>query len=136
LKSQITTSHVDPNRSQFATGSQKHRDPRYLPYVFTEHGAIMAASVLSTPRAIEMSLFVVRAFVKLREMVTTHRALAQKLVELEGRLQNHDETIRSLVVAIRELMTPPTLPRKLIGFKVKEKGAVYKTEKSTRKSKN
>jgi hypothetical protein len=136
LKSQITTSYVDPNRSQFATGSQKHRDPRYLPYVFTEHGAIMAASVLNTPRAVEMSLFVVRAFVKLREMVTTHRALAQKLAELEGRLQNHDETIRSLVVAIRELMTPPTLPRKSIGFQVKEKGAAYKTGKSVRKSKN
>jgi hypothetical protein len=135
LRSQIAISNIDANWSQFATSSQKHRNPRYLPYVFTEHGALMAASVLNTTRAVEMSLFVVRAFVKLREMVTTHRALAQKLAELERRLQNHGKTIRSLVVAIRELMTPPTLPRKSIGFLVKERGIVYKTGKSVRKSK-
>jgi hypothetical protein len=78
LRSHMATSNVDTNRSQFATGSQKPRDQRYLPYVFAEHGALMAASVLNTPRAGEMSPFVMRAFGKLREMVTTHRALAQK----------------------------------------------------------
>src|SRR5579864_6506951 len=55
------------NRSQFATGSQKHRDPRFPPFAFTEHGAIMAATVLNSPRAVELSIYVVRAFVKLRE---------------------------------------------------------------------
>jgi len=62
------------NRSQFATGSQRHRDPRFAPYAFTEHGAIMAASVLASPRAIEMSVHVVRAFVRLREILATNKS--------------------------------------------------------------
>jgi len=67
------------NRSQFATGSQKHRDPRFPPFAFTEHGAIMAATILNSSRAVEMSLYVVRAFVKLRELLISNRELAQKL---------------------------------------------------------
>jgi hypothetical protein len=78
-----------------------------LPNAFTEHGAIMVASVLNTKRAIQVSVFVVRAFVKLREMLSTHKELAHKLAMLERKLQNHDESIRSLVVAIRQLMVPP-----------------------------
>jgi hypothetical protein len=74
---------------------------------FTEHGAIMAANVLNSPRAVRMSLFVVRAFVKLREMLATNKELAHKLAELERKLQDHDESIRSLVVAIRRLMASP-----------------------------
>jgi len=89
-----------------------------LPYAFTEHGAIMAASVLNTPRAIEMSVYVVRTFSKLREMLATHKDLAHKLAELERRVVGHDEAIRSLVAAIRELMTPPAeKPRGRIGFR-------------------
>ena len=72
------------NRSQFATGSQKHRDPRFPPYVFTEHGAIMAATTLNSPRAVEMSVYVVRAFVRLRELLATNRAFVRKLDELYG----------------------------------------------------
>jgi phage regulator Rha-like protein len=89
---------------------------------FTEHGAIMAASVLNTERAVQISVFVVRAFVKLREMLSTHKELAHKLAELERKLQNHDESIRSLVVAIRQLMAPPEpeTPKKRIGFLVEE----------------
>jgi hypothetical protein len=74
-----------------------------LPNAFTEHGAIMVASVLNTKRAIQVSVFVVRAFVKLREMLSTHKELAHKLAVLERKLQNHDESIRSLVAAIREV---------------------------------
>lgn len=62
------------NRSQIATGSQKHRDPRFQPFAFTEHGAIMAATVLSSPRAVEMSLYVVRAFIRLRELLAANSA--------------------------------------------------------------
>ena len=76
------------NRSQTVTGSQKHRDPRIAPYVFTEHGAIMAATILSSPRAIEMSLYVVRAFVQLRATLTSNRELAQQLNRLDRRLTN------------------------------------------------
>ncbi len=75
---------------------------KYLPYAFTEHGAIMAANVLSSPQAVRMSVFVVRAFVKLREVLSTHKELAYKLAQLERKLQNHDESIRSLVAAIRQ----------------------------------
>ena len=67
------------NRSQFATGSQKHRDPRFPPFAFTEHGAIMAATILNSSRAVELSLYVVRAFVRLRELLISNRELAQKL---------------------------------------------------------
>ena len=86
------------------------------PHAFTEHGALMLASVLNTLRAVEVSMFVVRAFVKLRENLSTHRTLALKLMELERKIQNHDEHIRSLFDAIRELMRPPEPPRRRIGF--------------------
>ncbi len=106
-----------------------------LPNAFTEHGAIMVASVLNTKRAIQASLFVVRAFVKLREMLATHKELAHKLAELEKKLQNHDESIRSLVVAIRQLMTPsePEPPKRRIGFVVEEPRVPYIT-RTKRKS--
>jgi hypothetical protein len=88
-----------------------------LPYAFTEHGAIMAASVLNSARAIEVSVLVVRTFVKLRELLATHKELAHKLAELERKVGSHDEAIRSLLGAIRQLMAPPPEPKKgKIGF--------------------
>ena len=81
----------------------------------------MAANVLSSPQAVRMSVFVVRAFVKLREVLSTHKELAYKLAQLERKLQNHDESIRSLVVAIRQLMTSPEPKRRPIGFRVGDK---------------
>lgn len=104
-------------RSQFAileTGRGRH--PKYLPWAFTEHGAIMAANVLNSPRAVQMSVFVVRAFVSLRRMLANHDALSRKLAELERRVEGHDRGIKSLFDAIRELMTPPARPRREIGF--------------------
>ncbi|WP_244901117.1 ORF6N domain-containing protein [Leptospirillum ferriphilum] len=89
---------------------------RYLPFVFTEHGAIMAATVLNSPLAVEMSVFVVRAFVKLREMLSTHKEVARKIEELERKLADHDEAIIGLFEAIRQLMGPPLENRKQIGF--------------------
>ncbi len=74
-----------------------------LPHAFTEHGAIMAASVLNTPRAIEASIFVVRAFVRLRQMLVTHKDLALKLSELERKIEKHDESIQAIFEAIRQL---------------------------------
>jgi len=104
------------NRSQFVTGSQKHRDPRFPPYAFTEHGALMLASALNSPRAIEVSIYVVRAFVKLRQLLATHRDLAEKLAALERKLARHDAEIRSLFDAIKQLRTPPEPPRRRMGF--------------------
>jgi hypothetical protein len=104
-------------RSQFVTSNAGRGGRRYRPYVFTEHGAIMAASVLNSPRAVKVSVYVVRAFVKLREVLSTHKALARKLAELERRLDTHDDQIEALLEAIRELMAPPPEPRRRrIGF--------------------
>jgi len=85
----------------------------------------MAASVLNTRRAIEASIFVVRAFVKLREILATHKELAQKLMDLERRLEDHDESIGAIFEAIQQLMTLPERPRKKIGFEVKEQKGRY-----------
>jgi hypothetical protein len=91
-----------------------------LPHVFTEHGAVMLASVLNTPPAVEVSVLVVRAFVRLREILATHRTLAAKLGELEQRLSGHDKQIIALVDAIRHLTSFPAPPKRRIGFVVKE----------------
>jgi hypothetical protein len=104
-------------RSQIATSSfPSHGGRRYLPCVFTEHGALMAASVLNSPRAIEMSILVVRAFVKLRSLLASHGQLAAKLDELERKLATHDKQIVVLFDAIRRLMAPPEKPGRTIGF--------------------
>ena len=87
-----------------------------LPYVFTEHGVVMAASVLNSPRAVEVSVFVVRAFVKLRQLVLAHKDLAGKLDQLERKVGSHDEAIKQLVAAIRQLMASPDPPKKEMGF--------------------
>lgn len=104
-------------RSQFATSRSSHGGRRHLPYAFTEHGAIMAATVLSTKRAIEMSVFVVRAFVRLRDMVATNAKVAGKLVELERRLKGHDASIQAIIDAIHELMAPEPRKTGQIGFR-------------------
>jgi hypothetical protein len=96
-----------------------------LPHAFTEHGAIMAAGVLNTPHAIESSIFVVRAFVRLRQILATHTELARKLLELETHLKDHDQQIQAIFEAIHQLMAPPEKPKKKIGFTVKEKENAY-----------
>jgi hypothetical protein len=91
------------------------------PCAFTEHGALMLAGILNSRRAVDVSVFVVRAFVRLREMLSSHRDLARKVSELERRTKGHDEKIRSLVGAIRQLMTPDEKKPKKIGFEAGEK---------------
>jgi hypothetical protein len=98
---QLTAKEHSNLRSQSVISSSSHGGRRYLPSVFTEHGAIMAASVLNSRRAVEMSIFVVRAFVHLRETLKAHRALASKLAELEQRLETHDTAIEEIIDAIR-----------------------------------
>ena len=84
-------------RSQIVISSEKHGGRRYPPYAFTEHGAIMAATVLNSKRAIEMSVFVVRAFVRMREMLAKNRQLAAKVNELDRRLETHDTAIQDII---------------------------------------
>lgn len=91
---------------------------RRTPYVFTEHGAVMAANVLKSKRAIQASIYVVKAFIKLRQFVVSHRDIMQKLDELERNVATHDKAICSLFDAIRKLMSRPEKPRRKIGFKL------------------
>ena len=105
-------------RSQNATSKKGRGGRRYLPYAFTEHGAIMAATVLNSKRAVQMSIFVVRAFVQMRETLAANHEIRVKLAELERRLGNQDERIQDIVQAIRQLMAPPAANRRRIGFEV------------------
>jgi len=113
---QLTKPELDILRSQIVTSSDGHGGRRYQPYAFTEHGAYMAATLLNSPRAVEVSVFVVRAFVKLRQLVLSNKELAHKLDQLERKVSGHDDTIRQLVAAIRQLMAPPDPPKKEMGF--------------------
>jgi len=103
-------------RSQNATSSSAHGGRRYLPHAFTEHGAIMAATVLNSKRAIEMSIFVVRAFVQMRQALVFNQHVVSKLSELEERLDSHDSEIQDLVEALRELIAPLPASNRRIGF--------------------
>ena len=125
---QLTPEEFDSLRSQFATlktGRGQHR--KYLPYAFTEHGAIMAAMVLASPRAVQVSVYVVRAFVRLRQAASLHEDLAKRLAELEMKTESielsHDTfsrntraQLKQVFDAIRELMTPPEPSKRPIGF--------------------
>jgi hypothetical protein len=103
-------------RSQIATSSSGYGGRRYRPYVFTEQGVAMLSSVLNSERAIQVNIAIMRAFVRLRRMLATHRTLAQKLLELERKLANHDHKIHAIFDAIRELMAPAPASKRRIGF--------------------
>jgi len=115
LRSQFATSkiligHADKKRPARRGGR------RYQPFAFTEHGAIMAASVLNSERAVEMSIFVVRAFVRMREALATNQKIIAKLRDLEEKVGDHDAEIEEIFGAIRELMRPPEPSKRKIGF--------------------
>jgi hypothetical protein len=115
---QLTREEFDHLKSQIATSSNGsgHGGRRTLPFAFTEHGAIMAATVLNSKQAVETGIFVVRAFVQLREMLAGQRQLAHRLEELEKRLTEHDENFRLVFEAIRQLLADDEKPKKKIGF--------------------
>ena len=114
---QLSLEEADSLRLQNATlktGRGRHR--KYRPWVFTEYGAIMAATILNSARAVEMSLYVVRAFVHLRELLASNAELARRLDELEGKLQGHDAAITAILDTIRELVDRPEARHRRIGF--------------------
>ncbi|MEW5993198.1 MAG: ORF6N domain-containing protein [Candidatus Zixiibacteriota bacterium] len=117
----LNPAEVEVLRSQFATSNKGRGGRRHLPYAFTEHGAVMLASVLNSDRAIEASIFVVRAFIRMRELLSVHKDFARKLTELERRVSGHDEDIKALVAAIRQLMQPTDPPKRKIGFEPRER---------------
>jgi len=105
-------------RSQIATSKTERRGGRqWLPLAFTEHGALMVASVLNSPKAVAVSILVVRAFVRLGRLLTRSRQVAAKLDEPERKLATHDENIVVLFDAVRGLMTIPEKPKRRIGFR-------------------
>jgi hypothetical protein len=118
---QLSAQEIENLRSQFATSSWGGR--RYRPFAFTEDGAIQAANVLNSPRAVAMGIYVVRAFVQLRELLNSNKELARQFAQLESRLNNkladHDQAIAAILSAIRELMNPPAPKRRGIGFTAK-----------------
>ena len=137
-RSQIATLEIDGGiRSQFATASK--RNIRYLPVAFTEHGALMAANVLNSPRAVDMSVFVVRAFVKMRSAFGDTKQLARKLAvleqELTSRLDIHETAIVDVLQRIMKILDPPPAPPEPsppeIGFHVKEDAVPYRIKRRT-----
>jgi hypothetical protein len=112
---QLTSVEVaELNRSQIVIGSEKHRDPRFRPYAFTEQGVAMLSSVLRSRRAISVNIEIMRAFVKLRQMLASNVELSRRLDELESK---YDKQFRVVFDAIRQLMTTPARGRKEIGFR-------------------
>ena len=119
--------------SQVVTSKKGRGGRRKLPWVFTEHGAIMLASVLNSEIAVQASIRVVRAFVRLREMVAANAQLASRLEELERRLDSHDEAIVDLFATLKRLLEAPEPPkRREIGFHVREEAARYRVRKAPR----
>jgi hypothetical protein len=136
---QLTAEEFKNLNSQIAT-SNRRGGRRYLPWVFTEHGAIMLASVLNSDVAVQASVRVVRAFIKLREMVAANAQLASKLEELERRLDSHDEATPKafaspdyfgavdLFATLKRLLEPEAKPKREIGFHVCERAVRYRTK--------
>lgn len=121
LRSQVVISRLPTMRSQIVTASR--RNLRFQPFAFTEHGALMTANVLNSPRAIRMSVQIIAAFVRLRRMALSVEALARKVGQLESR---YDAKFKGVFEAIRQLMAPPDPPRRQIGFHVCESRARYR----------
>jgi hypothetical protein len=119
-------SKISRSRSQFVT-LKRGQNIKYLPYAFTEQGVAMLSSVLNSERAVKVNIAIMRAFVKLREMLGTNRELARKFDELEKRVGKHDKEIDAIIEAIRQLMAPSTQPRREIGFHVRERAPRYRT---------
>ena len=102
--------------SQFAISSSAWGGRRHAPYAFTEQGVAMLSSVLNSERAVQVNIAIMRTFVKLRQMLSAHRGLIQKLDQLEQKVEGHDEKIHSIFEAIRRLMADPEKPKRRIGF--------------------
>lgn len=108
---------LEPNSSHFAMSSRKHRGARYRPWAFTEHGALMAANILRSSRAREMSVFIIRAFLRMREEVASNAAILKRLAEIDRSLLVHDSALRDLYHKLLPLLAPPPEPPKPpIGF--------------------
>ena len=115
------------SRSQFVT-LKRGQNLKYLPHAFTEHGAIMAATVLNSPEAVAMSVFVVRAFMQMREQLAANAAILKRLAEIDKTLLAHDQSLRVIWQKLQPLLLPPAdPPKRAIGFQIRERPAKYRT---------
>lgn len=133
---QLNAREFDNLKSQFVISSWGG-SRRARPYAFTEQGVAMLSTVLKSRRAVQVNIEIMRAFVRLREVMATNRELSQKLVELERKFGAHDEQIQSIFEAIRQLMVapePPEPPRKEMGFHIKEDSVPYRIKRTLRKA--
>jgi hypothetical protein len=124
---QLSSQELTTLTSQNAMSKTRRGGRRTLPYAFTEHGAVMAANILRSPRAVQMSVFVVRAFMKMRQMIVAQQDLAKELAELENkltkRLNVHESAIVKVIQKLILILNPPPEPippKKKIGFQAKE----------------
>jgi len=116
---QLSKREFEALRSQFVTSNKGRGGRRYLPYAFTEQGVAMLSSVLNSERAVQVNIAIMRAFVRLRQVLSSNKELANKLAELEHKLESHGGHIRSLFDAIRQLMAPPEPKPRRIGFRAR-----------------
>lgn len=123
---QLTAEEFVDLKSQIVISKAGRGGTRHPPYTFTEQGVAMLSSVLNSERAVKVNIAIMRAFVKLRQVLETNRQLAQKFSELERRVGKHDEKIAAIIEAIRQLMAAPEMPRREIGFHVRERAARYR----------
>ncbi len=114
---ELTKAEYDSLRSQFGA-LKRGQHPKYLPYVFTEHGVLMLANVLKSERAIHMSVRIIEVFVKMRELALTHKEILVKLQQIENKVTKHDEELEMLFKAVKGLLTEPKKKRVKIGYKV------------------
>jgi len=121
---QLTKEEYDTLRSQIVT-SNKRGGQRYIPYAFTEQGVAMLSGVLRSKRAIQVNVAIMRTFVKLREILSDHKELAEQFSLLERKVEKHDHEIHAIFEAIRRLMDPPARTKRTIGFKIREPKAGY-----------
>ncbi|HEY6503022.1 MAG TPA: ORF6N domain-containing protein [Chitinophagaceae bacterium] len=116
---QLSKEEVNTMVSHFAIPSRKHLGG-YLPYAFTEHGVLMLANVLRSERAIQVSIRIIEIFVKIREMLLTHKDILLQLEKIEKKLTGHDEDLQLIFKYLKQLLNPPQPSRPKIGFKRKD----------------
>lgn len=115
---QLTASEAESLRFQNGISNVSRGGRRYAPFAFTEHGVVMLSSVLKSERAVQMNLLIVRVFVRLREVLATHKDLAHKMQELERRQRNHGQQLATVYTIVKRLMEQPRKRKPTIGFKV------------------
>jgi hypothetical protein len=129
---QLSIEEWDLLKCQFGISKSSHGGRRNLPYAFTEQGVSMLSSVLNSRRAIEVNIAIMRAFVQIRKMAISQERISGRILEIEARLEDHDESIDAIFEAISQLVNPAEKPKKQIGFEIKESKTTYEKKANRR----